>query len=147
MDIGRRPQAGTGEARIDAGRAAGKIPAGDISAAAIAKHAQASIAVGGSLASLATKAASAPKGDLASQTADAYLGEGDKAKAIELYKLALQKGVTNTDKVNLHLGIAQATSGDKAGAAATFGLVQTAPTKDVATLWQTWASTSATPQG
>ena len=80
------------------------------------------------------------KGELASQTADAYLGQGNYAKAIELYKLALQKGVAKTDLVNMHLGIAEAMSGDKAAAATQFAAVQTAPTKDVATLWQAWAA-------
>ena len=126
---------------ITAGKAAGKIPASDTVAAAILKQANNGISSEGSLAALATKASSSAKGDLASQTADAYLGQGNYAKAIELYKVALQKGVAKPDTVNLHLGIAEAMSGDKAAAATQFGTVQAAPTKDVATLWQTWAST------
>ena len=126
------------------GKASGKIPAGSSDAAALTKTAQAGIASEGSLAGLATKAASSAKGDLASQTADAYLGQGDYAKAIPLYKMALQKGAAKPDQVNLHLGIAEARSGDKASATTTLGAVQAGPDKDVATLWQTWVATGTT---
>ncbi len=51
-------------------------------------------------------AAAAPNGKPASRTADAYLGYGDNAKAIELYKLALTKGGVDNDEVNTRLGIA-----------------------------------------
>lgn len=130
---------------IAKGKAAGKISAGDPTAAAIAKQAERGISSEGSLAALATKAASSAKGDLAQQTADAYLGQGNYAKAIELYQLALQKGVTHTDETKLHLGIAQAMAGDKAAAATQFAAVQPGPNKDVATLWQTWATAAGAP--
>jgi len=120
---------------IEKGKASGKLPASDSDAASISKVAANGIASEGSLASIATKAASSPKGDLAQQTADGYLGQGNYAKAIELYKLALQKGVTNTDQTNLHLGIAEAMSGDKAAAQAPLAAVQKNPSKDVAGLW------------
>ena len=136
-DLGLPDEAKTVIAR---GKAAGKIPATDSSAATLSKQAANGISSEGSLAALATKAASSAKGELASQTADAYLGQGNYAKAIELYKLALQKGVAKPDLVNMHLGIAEAMSGDKAAAATQFAAVQTAPTKDVATLWQAWAA-------
>jgi hypothetical protein len=125
---------------ITKGKSSGKISSGDPSATAILAQANRGISSEGSLASLATKAASSAKGDLAQQTADAYLGQGNYAKAIELYQLALQKGVTHTDETKLHLGIAQAMSGDKASAATQFAAVQPGPNKDVATLWQTWAA-------
>jgi len=128
------------KAVIAKGKAAGKIPASDSDAAAISKAAATGISSEGSLASLATKAASSAKGDLAQQTADAYLGQGNYAKAIELYKLALQKGVSNTDLTNMHLGIAEAMSGDKAAAATQFAAVANAPAKDVAGLWSAYVS-------
>lgn len=131
------------KAVIDEGRAAGKITASNASANALYKEAQASIRAEGSLAPLATKAAAAAKGDLASQTGDAYLGSGDYAKAIELYRTALQKGVANTDGVNTHLGIALALSGDKAGAKTAFSAVTSAPGTDIASLWNTWIDASA----
>ena len=129
---------------IAKGKASGKIPAGDSDAAAVAKSASAGISSEGSLSALATKAASSAKGDLAQQTADAYLGQGNYAKAIELYKLALQKGVTRTDQANMHLGIAEAMSGDKASADTQFAAVQAEPAKDVASLWQAYVSGGAT---
>ncbi|MBY8828249.1 hypothetical protein [Hephaestia mangrovi] len=125
---------------IAKGKAAGKIPASDSDANSISATASKGIANEGSLSSLATKAASSAKGDLAQQTADAYLGQGNYAKAIELYKLALQKGVTNKDETNLHLGIAEAMSGDKASAQTSFAAVQNAPAKDVASLWTAYVS-------
>ena len=73
------------------------------------------------------------------KTADAYLGQGNYAKAIELYKLALQKGPANADQANMHLGIAQAMSGDKASAQTSFAAVQNEPAKDIASLWQAYA--------
>lgn len=129
---------------IAKGKAAGKITASDSDAAAISKAAANGIASEGSLASLATKAASSAKGDLAQQTADAYLGQGNYAKAIELYKLALQKGVNNSDLTNMHLGIAEAMSGDKASAATQFAAVQNEPSKDIASLWGAYVSGTGT---
>jgi PBP1b-binding outer membrane lipoprotein LpoB len=128
---------------IAKGKASGKIPASDADAAAIDRTAAKGIASEGSLSSLATKAASSAKGDLAQQTADAYLGQGNYAKAIELYKLALQKGVTNSDQANMHLGIAEAMSGDKASAATQFAAVQNEPGKDIAGLWRAYVSGGA----
>jgi len=128
---------------IAKGKAAGKIPASDSDAASIAKSAAAGISSEGSLSALATKAASSPKGDLAQQTADAYLGQGNYAKAIELYKLALQKGVSNADAANMHLGIAEAMSGDKASAQTHFAAVANEPAKDVAGLWLAYVSGGA----
>jgi hypothetical protein len=132
LDLGLPEEAKTVIAK---GKAAGKLPAGDTTVAAISKAADRAIASEGSLSSLATKAASSPKGDLAQQTGDAYLGQGNYAKAIELYKLALQKGVTKTEATNMHLGIAEAMSGDNAAAQAPFQAVQSEPAKDVASLW------------
>jgi hypothetical protein len=145
LDLGLPDEA---KAVIAKGEADGKFTASDSTVAAISKAADRAVAGEGSLSSLATKAASSAKGDLAQQTADAYLGKGDTAKAVELYKLALQKGVTKPDDANLHLGIALATSGDQAGAQAAFAAVRNEPTKDVASLWQAYlgrASTAAAP--
>jgi tetratricopeptide (TPR) repeat protein len=132
LDLGLPDEAKTVIAK---GKAAGKLPAGDSNVATLSKLADRGVASEGSLSSLATKAASSAKGDLAKQTADAYLGQGNYAKAIELYKLALQKGVAKTDEANMHLGIAEAMSGDKAAAQAPFAAVQKGPAKDVASLW------------
>jgi tetratricopeptide (TPR) repeat protein len=49
---------------------------------------------------------------------DAYYGYGDFAKAAEFYRAALTKPGVEADVANLHLGMALAAQGDKAGAAA-----------------------------
>lgn len=80
----------------------------------------------------AARAAATGKGALT--TADAYLGYGDYAKAIDLYTLALSKGGVDANIVNIRIGVAQFRSGDKAGAKTTFAKV-TGPRKDLADLW------------
>lgn len=87
-----------------------------------------------SLAGGSKSAAAAATGKVALNTADAYLGYGDWAKAIELYKLALQKGGVDANVVNVRLGMALAKSGDAAGAKAAFGQV-TGPRQALADLW------------
>lgn len=120
---------------IAEGRASGKIPATGGNATAISADATKAIQAEGSLAALDTKAQASATGSLASQTADAYLGKGDYAKAIPLYKLALTKGGVKTDEVNTHLGIALELSGDTAGAKSAFGAVTGSPNTDIAQFW------------
>ena len=120
------------------GRASGKLPATGGNGAAIVTDANKGIATEGSLTTLATKAKASSTGALAAQTADAYLGKGDYASAIPLYRTALEKGGVKTDDVNTHLGIALAMSGDKAGAKTAFAAV-TGPTRvDIASFWSLW---------
>ncbi len=97
------------------------------------------------LAGLEARAPSAATGRLAYRTADAYLGYGEYGKAAALYRTALSKGGADVDRnlVNLHLGIALALSGDKAGAATAFSAV-TGPRAALAGLWQDWLSRPAT---
>ena len=80
---------------------------------------------------------------LAAQTAEAYLSQGNYAKAAELYRTALSKGGVNADEVNTRLGIALANGGDKAGAQAAFAAVKGQPRADIAALWTTWINASA----
>jgi len=125
------------------GQASGKIPASSTSARLLLTDANLAVRNEGSLAGSETKAKASANGTLASQTADAYLGQGNYAKAVELYRLALQKGSVNADEVNTRLGIALARSGDKAGATAAFAAVKSQPRADIAGLWTTWLSTAA----
>ena len=123
-------------------------PAGDTGTDADAKtlvaQANKAIALDKPFAVQEKQAQASKDGALASQTADAYLGAGNYAKAIEYYNLALQKGgPINADEVNTHLGIAMALSGDKAGAKAKFAAVATAPRTDIANLWTTYADAPA----
>ena len=58
---------------------------------------------------------------------EAHLSYGDNAKAIEVLKAALAKGIADTgeaDLVKLHLGVAQYRSGDKDAARATWAEVK-----------------------
>jgi hypothetical protein len=128
---------------LNQGKASGKL-SGDATTNSLLAAAKKSAAQEGSLSGLATKAKAASSGDLASQTADAYLGQDNYQTAIDLYQVALQKGVKDANTVNLHLGIAQALAGDKTAAEAQFAKVQPGPDKDVAILWNTWAQTGTT---
>ncbi|MBN8807455.1 MAG: hypothetical protein J0I47_04350 [Sphingomonas sp.] len=125
------------KAVVDEGRANGKIPAGS-PAIATGTAAANQISSASALAALATKAGASANGQLSQQTADVYLGRGDYAKAVELYRQSLTKGGVNADQVNTDLGIALALSGDKVGAKAAFDLVKTAPRSDIAGFWSTW---------
>ncbi len=75
-------------------------------------------------------------------TADAYLGYGDYAKAAELYKLALTKGGVDASTANTRLGIALARSGQKDAALQAFGLV-TGARKPIADYWTIWLNQQA----
>lgn len=136
MDVGLPDET---KAVIAEGKALGKIPgAGSSNIQALVQTSNAQIAAEGSFAGLEAKSASSPTGALSSQTGDAYLGRGDYAKAIGLYRQALAKGGVNNDEVNTHLGIALALSGDKAAAKTAFAAVTTPPRSDLAGFWMTW---------
>jgi tetratricopeptide (TPR) repeat protein len=79
-------------------------------------------------------ARAAPNGRSALNTADAYMGYGEFAKAADLYKVALAKGGTDAGTVNLRLGSALAQAGDVAGAKAAFAQVQ-GSRKPLADFW------------
>lgn len=135
----RSGQPGEVKTVIDAGTASGEIKANRF--ADFYKLATDSIPKDkGGLGASATAAAAAANGRAASRAADAYLGYGDNAKAIELYRLALQKGGADADEVNTRLGIALSRTGDTAGALAAFGKVSSAmpARKQIAELWTLW---------
>lgn len=77
---------------------------------------------------------SAAAGRPAMGVGDGYLSYGQDAKAIPMYRLALQKGGIDADAANTRLGIALARSGDKEGARAAFQAVKGARA-EVAALW------------
>jgi hypothetical protein len=132
------------QAVVKAGQSAGKIPATSATSKQLLTDSATAIRNEGSLSSSETKAKAAKDGKLAAQTGDAYLGDGNNAKAIELYTLALTKGGVDTNEVNLHLGIAQARSGDKAAALASFDKVQTQPLAGIASFWKIAVNGGAT---
>jgi hypothetical protein len=134
-----------GEAKsiIDEGVATNAVPAGSRALTELRGMAAAKIA--GDQASLAAterQAGASATGRVASATADAYLGYGQDAKAIALYKMALTKGGVDVDAVNTRMGIALMRSGDKAGARAAFTAVKGARA-DVAAFWLLWLDQQA----
>ena len=141
--VNRRGLPSEAQAVLKEGMAAGKIPATNTMAKTLLADTGTAIRNDGPLSGLEKKAATNADGKLAAGTADAYLGQDNYAKAIELYRLALSKGGVNADDVNLHLGIAQAKSGDKAGAATSFGAVKTSPRLETAQLWMSWMNAPA----
>ncbi|WBH16378.1 hypothetical protein [Sphingomonas radiodurans] len=123
------------KAVLTEGKANGKIPASSASANDLLRVANQGIATEGSLTPVEAKAKAGANGRIAANTGDAYLGMDNYAKAIELYRVALEKGGVDADTVNTRMGIALAKSGDKAGAKAAFALVKTAPRTDIASMW------------
>ena len=85
-------------------------------------------------ADLAEAAKTAPAASTLVRIGDRYYGLGNYAKAAETYRAALAKPGGDADMANLHLGMALARSGDKAGAAAALGKVGGALT-DIAKYW------------
>jgi hypothetical protein len=123
------------KAVLTEGKAAGKIPAGSPDATSLLAAANKSISNEGSMAAVEARAMKAADGKLAASTADAYLGSGEYAKAITLYRAALQKGGVDANAVNTRLGIALTNSGDKAAAKTAFQAVTGSPRADIAGWW------------
>ena len=69
-----------------------------------------------------------------------YYGLGQYAKAADLYRQAIAKGGTDADVANLHLGMALARAGDKAGATAAFNAVG-GTRADIAKYWLLYLQT------
>jgi hypothetical protein len=129
---------GETKAVIDEGIAISAIPAKNVTLAGLRSSAAAKIA--GDQASLASgerQATASATGRLAANTADAYLGYAQDAKAIALYRAALTKGGVDADAVNTRLGIALARSGDKAGARSAFQSVK-GQRAEIAAFWLLW---------
>lgn len=136
FDIGLPKEA---KAVIDEARAGGKMPATGGTGGLIYAEALTAIKNDAPLDVLAKRAVAAPNGLTAASTGDAYLGSGDYPRAIELYQLALKKGgLPKPDEVTTHIAIAQALSGDEAGARTTFQSLKTAPRSDIAAFWLLW---------
>ena len=95
-----------------------------------------------SLAGIEARALAAPSGTIALNTGDAYFGYGNYPKAIALYQAALGKSGVDANVVNMHLGMALALSGDRAGADAAFRKV-TGARAEVAGLWMAWLARGA----
>lgn len=84
----------------------------------------------------------AATGRTALANGDAYLGYGDWASAIELYRAALAKGGVDANVVNTRLGMALARSGQKDAARQAFAQV-TGPRAGLAKYWMIYLDKSA----
>jgi predicted Zn-dependent protease len=73
-------------------------------------------------------------------TGDLLYGYGQYAKAAELYRAALKRPGADAGTINLHLGMALARAGDKAGATAALNAV-TGPRAEIAKYWLAYVST------
>lgn len=71
---------------------------------------------------------------------DRYAAMGDHAKAVELYKMSMGKPGVDAGVANLHIGMALARAGDKAGATTALNAV-TGPKADIAKFWLTYLNT------
>ena len=131
-----RRQPGEVLAVIDAGVASGAISASDPVVSDAKTLASSRLAADkASLPALYTSAHGAgATAAVIAGTADAYLGYGESAKAIELYQLALNKPGVDSARVLTRLGIAQSDAGQYAAAAESFGKV-TGPRQPLAQMW------------
>ena len=130
-----------GEAKsvLDEGQATSAFPAGSKAIADIRSIVNPKLAADrASLATSERQAGTAATGKLAAATGDAYLGYGDNAKALALYKTALAKGGVDTDAVNTRMGIALIRLGQKAEAKAAFAAVKPGPRAEIAAFWSLW---------
>lgn len=132
------------KAVLDEGTQSGRMTLTRADDKALYAAAVSAIKLDGPVASREAKAKASATGASAAAAGDAYLGEGNYAKAIELYKVAMSKGVTKPDEVNTRLGIAYALSGDQANARAAFALVKGMPRNQIASFWLVWLDLGAT---
>jgi len=90
----------------------------------------------------ASKALAGGTAKSALTTGDLLYGYGRFDKAAELYRAALKRPGADASLTNLHLGMALARSGDKAGAIAALSAV-TGPRIDIAKYWLAYLATQA----
>ena len=128
---------------IEQGRASGKIPAGSKDAAEIEKGAKTAAGRDASPAGLEKEALAKKDGGLATYAGNAYLGQGNAAKAAELFQAALTYPKVDKVSTMLHLGIAQTKAGDTAGARQTFAGLQGTPLADLAKFWTVYLDTKS----
>ncbi len=104
----------------------------------------AAIKLDGPISAREAKARASATGVSAASVGDGYIGESNYAKAVEMYKIALAKGVTKTDEVNTRLGIAYAMLRDEANARAAFANVKSSPRNQIVAFWIVWLDLGAT---
>lgn len=119
----------------------GHIPSGDITFKEFRDIASSRVAADrADLASAEADARASRDGNSARATADALLSHDEYARAITMYKLAIEKGVTDVDRARNRLGIAQLKSGDFEGAKASFAALTTPSRANIGAYWSIYAS-------
>ena len=93
-------------------------------------------------ADLAEATKSAQSGMALLRIGDRYYAMGDYAKAVELYRMAMGKPGVDSAVANLHIGMALARAGDKAGATAALNAVN-GPRAEIAKFWLTYLNLKA----
>jgi tetratricopeptide (TPR) repeat protein len=93
-------------------------------------------------ADLAVAAKTAANGMALLRIGDRYYGMGNFAKAVELYRQSMGKPGVDANIANLHIGMALARAGDKAGATAALNAV-TGPRADIAKYWLLFVQSKA----
>jgi tetratricopeptide (TPR) repeat protein len=127
---------------IETNMASGKIGKGSADAKDTLVRAKSAIASDVPLAQQEAKAAAAKTGDQDLFVGNTYIGLGNYAKAVDILKRAIGKGVRDKNSANLKLGIAQLMSGDVAAAKTSFAAVAgDAKQNELASYWSLFAST------
>ncbi len=85
-------------------------------------------------------ARSSATGNSARSTADALLSYGEYSRAITMYRLALEKGVTDVDRTRNRLGIALLKNGDLEEAKSNFASLTTPNRKKIGEYWTIYAN-------
>jgi tetratricopeptide (TPR) repeat protein len=93
-------------------------------------------------ADLETAAKTTANGTTLLHIGDRYAAMGEYSKAVEVYRAAMDKPGVDKAVANLHLGMALARAGDKAGAVAALNAV-TGPRADIAKFWLTYVNQKA----
>lgn len=125
---------------IDEGRASGKVPAAS-NVNSLYTSAKQAISREGSLSALEKEALAAKDGKLALLAANSYLGTKQFAKAVPLYRAALEKGGVDAAATSVSLGAALAQSGQAAEAKQVLGGVTDPMRKELAAFWSLYADT------
>jgi len=136
----RRGFAGEAKAVLEDGFAANVVRRGDSGFSQL--YALASQKAAGDRASLPPAPSATANARQTLNIGDAYFGYGDYAKALEFYRAALGKEGADPNLINLHIGMALARQGDKAGATTAFGQVGGGQAA-LAKFWELYASTRA----
>jgi tetratricopeptide (TPR) repeat protein len=127
---------------LETNMASGKIGKGSSDAKDTLARAKSAIANDLPLSQQETKAAAAKTGDQDVFVGNTYIGIGNYAKAVDILKRAVGKGVRDKNSANIKLGIAQLMSGDKTSAKASFASVAgDAKLTELAGLWTLYADT------